>query len=311
MHWIHNSTGAPSPGHILIVALVSVCCLLVSQATPDVTSPKIVRPKSLKIKASLGKPLVIPCKADTGFADEFTLIYWLVNTTFVENAYRDGRVRAGPEETNRKDDKTFLQKDLVFEQIANEDFEATYICVVSNAAGIDSRQLRLKRVNQKRRIWEDAGRKRGETSKTGQDYPAGVSLHVVWQHYFSKPLTGVMAVRQDSVGPPALQPGTLLTVMFPIALFLSAQTVDAQGQVSDLVAQGDEPAMPSTVRPHHWLPQLSTGLFMAWWDLTHTHTHAHSHNIHMHTGTHLTLPSVKTIREVCLYFCSAKFGGGN
>ncbi|KAG5837540.1 hypothetical protein ANANG_G00240390 [Anguilla anguilla] len=46
----------------------------------------------------------------------------------------------------------------------------------------------------------------------------------------SKPPSGAMAARRDSAGPPALQPATLLAVIFPIALFLSAQTADAQGQ---------------------------------------------------------------------------------
>ncbi|XP_064158689.1 roundabout homolog 2 isoform X4 [Anguilla rostrata] len=49
-----------------------------------------------------------------------------------------------------------------------------------------------------------------------------------------------MAARRDSAGPPALQPATLLAVIFPIALFLSAQTADAQGQGSRL-RQEDSP----------------------------------------------------------------------
>ncbi|XP_061072227.1 roundabout homolog 2 [Conger conger] len=49
-----------------------------------------------------------------------------------------------------------------------------------------------------------------------------------------------MAARRVSVGPAALQPGTLLAVMFPIVLFLSAQTVNGQGQGSRL-RQEDSP----------------------------------------------------------------------
>lgn len=39
-----------------------------------------------------GKWLVIDCKADPGLPDDFTLVYWLVNGTFPEVAYTDGRV---------------------------------------------------------------------------------------------------------------------------------------------------------------------------------------------------------------------------
>ncbi|KAG5837539.1 hypothetical protein ANANG_G00240380 [Anguilla anguilla] len=150
MHWIHTSSGLLPLDRMLTVTLVSTCCLLFSEATSDVTSPKILRPKSRKIKASLGEPLVIPCKADPGFTDDLTLIYWLVNRSFVEHAYPDGRIRAGPEETKTRGSRTFMRRDLVFQQIAREDFEATYMCVVTNAAGIDTRELRLKRYGERR-----------------------------------------------------------------------------------------------------------------------------------------------------------------
>ncbi|KAJ8392051.1 hypothetical protein AAFF_G00078570 [Aldrovandia affinis] len=63
--------------------------------------------------------------------------------------------------------------------------------------------------------------------------------------YFNNSLVGVytgktngrdplMATRRDSVGPAAILPGSLLAVIYPIALFLSVQTVEAQGQGKSL-----------------------------------------------------------------------------
>ncbi|XP_061074376.1 interleukin-1 receptor type 2-like [Conger conger] len=162
MQRIHTSSGPLSLGPVLTMALVCSCCFLVSETTADDPSPKILRPKSVKIKASLGKPLVIPCKADAGFGDDVTLVYWLVNRSFVELAYPDGRIRMDQEETDTKGNKTFIQRDLEFRHVTRDDFGATYICVVRNVMGIDRKELRLKRVNQncmKGRKWKESGEK--------------------------------------------------------------------------------------------------------------------------------------------------------
>ncbi|KAG7471245.1 hypothetical protein MATL_G00122420 [Megalops atlanticus] len=143
-------TGSSSLCHILAVALVCTFCLLQAEANPEVKSPKILMPKSNKIKASLGKQLVIPCKADPGFPDDFTLIYWLVNNSFIEKAYPNGRVRESEEGVYTKVNKTFIWKDLVFEMVTSEDFEATYTCVVNNPAGVHSINLKLSKSRQRK-----------------------------------------------------------------------------------------------------------------------------------------------------------------
>ncbi|CAB1352629.1 unnamed protein product [Coregonus sp. 'balchen'] len=88
-----------------------------------------------------GQRLVIECKADPGLPDDFALVYWLVNSTFPEVAYTDGRVSETEESVS--EDGRVIQRSLVFKSVTAEDFSSTFTCVISSPAGLDQRTVTL------------------------------------------------------------------------------------------------------------------------------------------------------------------------
>ncbi|KAG7484411.1 hypothetical protein MATL_G00049040 [Megalops atlanticus] len=161
MQQTHTSAVFQSPCRTLfVILLVSHCCLMAS-AVLDVKRPRIVQPQSSKIRASTGKPLVIPCKADPGFPDDFTLIYWLVNRTFIETAYPDGRIQQSEEKNFIKDGSVLIQRDLIFKEVTQKDFSVSYTCVVTSATGIDKKKvLFLKPASKDKQRQSNKSRKR-------------------------------------------------------------------------------------------------------------------------------------------------------
>lgn len=107
----------------------------------EVPSPRIIQPIRSRIGAVLGKRLVIDCKADPGLPDDFTLVYWLVNGTFPEVAYTDGRVSETEESVS--EDGRVIQRSLVFKSVTAEDFRSTFTCVINSPAGLDQRTVTL------------------------------------------------------------------------------------------------------------------------------------------------------------------------
>lgn len=85
--------------------------------------------------------MVIDCKADPGLPDDFTLVYWLVNGTFPEVAYTDGRVSETEESVS--EDGRVIQRSLVFKSVTAEDFRSTFTCVINSPAGLDQRTVTL------------------------------------------------------------------------------------------------------------------------------------------------------------------------
>ncbi|XP_055798521.1 uncharacterized protein LOC129868502 isoform X3 [Salvelinus fontinalis] len=118
--------------------------VLRSEATADSTevpSPRILQPHRSKIRAVPGKQLIIECKADPGLPDDFTHVYWLVNSTFPEVAFTDGRV--SETEESASEDGRVIQRSLVLKNVTAEDFKSTFTCVISSLAGLDRRTVTL------------------------------------------------------------------------------------------------------------------------------------------------------------------------
>ncbi|KAJ8275529.1 hypothetical protein COCON_G00072810, partial [Conger conger] len=139
MHLRRSCTGSLAPHRPLAVVLVGFFCCLLTEAYPVAESPRIVRHSVTRS----GDRMVISCKADPGHPDDFTLIYWLVNRTFIELVYPDGRIHEGEERAVEENGRALVQRDLIFDMVRKEDYRANFTCVVNSPAGIDKITLRL------------------------------------------------------------------------------------------------------------------------------------------------------------------------
>ncbi|MBN3282583.1 IL1R2 protein, partial [Polyodon spathula] len=87
--------------------------------------------------------LVIPCQAVPGFPDDFTIIYWLVNSTFIKTTYPSKRIQENQEKIYTVGGKTVLQRDLKFNWTKKKDFNSNFTCVVMNPSGMDKMQVTI------------------------------------------------------------------------------------------------------------------------------------------------------------------------
>ncbi|XP_071989861.1 interleukin-1 receptor type 2-like [Engystomops pustulosus] len=137
---------------ILIYSLISV--------TAASLSTKILSPENNTIIDTQDKNLTITCKAETRWL-RFHNIYWLVNDTFVEDAYPDSRVTEHSKGITRG--KT-VEQILEFGPLEVKDFRTTFTCVVQDPSGGDIRRLTLvpekSDISKVRIIVKKDGRKR-------------------------------------------------------------------------------------------------------------------------------------------------------
>ncbi|XP_058885495.1 interleukin-1 receptor type 2-like isoform X1 [Acipenser ruthenus] len=124
------------------VAMATLCSLLCVQVVKAVGSPRISNPIKQR-QATLGQRLVIPCQAFPGFPDDFTIIYWLVNCTFIETTYPSKRIQEKQEKIYTVGGQTVIQRDLTFNWTKKKDFKSNFTCVVMNPAGMDKMQVTL------------------------------------------------------------------------------------------------------------------------------------------------------------------------
>ncbi|KAJ7996011.1 hypothetical protein DPEC_G00232650 [Dallia pectoralis] len=107
----------------------------------EIMSPRILLPRKCVIRVVPGEQFVMTCKADPGLPDDFTCVYWLVNNTFPDAAYTDGRVSETEEFTSQ--DGRMIQKSLVFQKVTAEDLRSNFTCVINSPAGIDRKTVKL------------------------------------------------------------------------------------------------------------------------------------------------------------------------
>ncbi|XP_069828002.1 interleukin-18-binding protein [Dendropsophus ebraccatus] len=127
---------------LLIYSLINV--------TAAMRRPKIIYPTNTTIISREGEALSVPCTAETTY-QRFHNVYWLVNGTFVEDVYPDGRVTektAGPKPSNQRN--FTVTQTLEFRTLQPEDFRNTFTCVVQDPSGGDQKRLRFKLLDDKR-----------------------------------------------------------------------------------------------------------------------------------------------------------------
>ncbi|XP_028655193.1 interleukin-1 receptor type 2-like [Erpetoichthys calabaricus] len=134
---------------LLVVVQVTMCSGAITKSADK--SPRIVMPKTGTIPVRLGNNFNISCVAEPRFADKsFSIIYWLVNNTFIETTYPHGRVKEGTERSYTENGKYYIMRSLTFAKVTQPDLNCNFTCVVITPAGQDSKivvlgsELKLK-----------------------------------------------------------------------------------------------------------------------------------------------------------------------
>ncbi|XP_025766841.1 interleukin-1 receptor accessory protein [Oreochromis niloticus] len=125
------------------VKVLGSLCLLLIDGFPvsEDESPEIIGPGFVQIKTHPGAPLVLHCDAFANCEDDVTLIYWLVNDTFPEDAPSSDRITESNEST--LEEGAILQRSLLLKNITSEDLKSTFTCVVTNAVGMAQKHIKL------------------------------------------------------------------------------------------------------------------------------------------------------------------------
>ncbi|XP_069492832.1 interleukin-1 receptor type 2 [Ambystoma mexicanum] len=98
--------------------------------------PIIVYPNRKTIAAALGSRLIIPCKVFTGYGrNSMTVVWWLANDSYIDEVFQDGRVKEGQFETTIENDANYVEVQLVFDEVREEDFITDFKCYATNDYG--------------------------------------------------------------------------------------------------------------------------------------------------------------------------------
>ncbi|XP_068187589.1 uncharacterized protein [Antennarius striatus] len=108
-------------------------------AVSDGGSPRIVGQHHVYLRAHAGEKLFLRCDAFAN--DDMTLIYWLINGSFPEDAPSSDRIVESEETTS--EEGAILHRSLMLKSIRADDFNSTFTCVVQNSAGMDQKHLTL------------------------------------------------------------------------------------------------------------------------------------------------------------------------
>ncbi|XP_051534328.1 interleukin-1 receptor type 2-like [Myxocyprinus asiaticus] len=122
-----------------LLAVILLCCL------PDIADSGLIQvmaPKIIEVRnATSGKKLTVSCKVDPGLLPDETVVYWLVNDSFIETAFPKGRVHV---DTN--DHKKYIQSDLVFKCVCPQDFWSNFACIALSPTGVDKKSIQLPEI---------------------------------------------------------------------------------------------------------------------------------------------------------------------
>ncbi|TWW74864.1 interleukin-1 receptor type 2-like [Takifugu flavidus] len=118
----------------VIEGVISLC-LLLADGLPVLEDrvPEIIGSNRVQIKAPTGQQLFLYCEAFPNCAADQTLIYWLVDGSFPEDAASSGRIVEM--EVIHLEEESILQRSLWLKNVTSEDLTSTFTCVVTNAAG--------------------------------------------------------------------------------------------------------------------------------------------------------------------------------
>ncbi|XP_074048332.1 interleukin-1 receptor type 2 [Macrotis lagotis] len=108
------------------------------------TMPVIIEPNKT-VLTSLGSKLIIPCKAFFGLGSRSTmLLWWTANNTFVNNVYKEGRVKEGQHLEYSENNKSYIEVPLIFDSVEKKDLNTEFICTAKNGLGYQTLQARVK-----------------------------------------------------------------------------------------------------------------------------------------------------------------------
>ncbi|XP_069059842.1 interleukin-18-binding protein [Pleurodeles waltl] len=106
--------------------------------------PKIISPTNRTITPASDAEFQITCQANCSWED-LHLIYWLVNGTFVEDLYPDGRVSEGAPRNVPTRPFFIVESTLSFRSLSIREFRSNFTCVVQDPSGVDNRNFTLRR----------------------------------------------------------------------------------------------------------------------------------------------------------------------
>ncbi|KAL7853530.1 hypothetical protein AOLI_G00203740 [Acnodon oligacanthus] len=135
MKWTHTFTG--------IFLFSSVSAMMLS-LPDDGSGLQITGPKIVAVLHRIDENhYYITCKVKAESLKAETTVYWLVNGTFVEEAYPNGRVKTFQKRVTSSGRP--LKTTLHFTQVLPEDFSSTLTCIAMNSAGFDMRTTTIKK----------------------------------------------------------------------------------------------------------------------------------------------------------------------
>ncbi|XP_041114722.1 interleukin-1 receptor type 2 [Polyodon spathula] len=98
------------------------------------TRPKIVNPLNNTIEVALGSRLIIPCRVFLGLrSKQYSHVTWLANNSYIDLSSK--RVKEEYDNLIEETDGNYVEIELTFNEVCEEDLSTEYKCVVCNGYG--------------------------------------------------------------------------------------------------------------------------------------------------------------------------------
>uniref|UniRef100_UPI00398EAD8B interleukin-1 receptor type 1-like isoform X3 n=1 Tax=Pristiophorus japonicus TaxID=55135 RepID=UPI00398EAD8B len=112
--------------------------------------PQIIHPKNGTIEIEPGSKLNLSCTAYTGYCDpSLTLIYWMVNNTFIEDYFSDP-LQVEQSQWNNEEQGNYYQMDIIFPNFKEEYYSESITCVAKNGLGYQIATVKFRKTDGKR-----------------------------------------------------------------------------------------------------------------------------------------------------------------
>ncbi|XP_028656432.2 interleukin-1 receptor type 2 [Erpetoichthys calabaricus] len=115
------------------------------QLADDSSRPVIIHPLNGTIKVLQGSSLIIPCKVSTQpQTTSATKVAWSANGVIIEDSYDDKRIFQGPQFISSNNGDSYVEIDLIFDEVREEDTNTEFKCIAVNFAGSDETVVHIK-----------------------------------------------------------------------------------------------------------------------------------------------------------------------
>ncbi|KAG2456609.1 TNIK kinase, partial [Polypterus senegalus] len=92
-----------------------------------------------------GSSLIIPCKVSTRPQTlSATKVAWSANGVVIEDSYDDKRIFQGPQFISSNNGDSYMELDLIFDEVREEDTNTEFKCIAVNFAGSDQTVVHIK-----------------------------------------------------------------------------------------------------------------------------------------------------------------------